>query len=198
MLLEHDSGVATSQPVSNLEATTSRRARSFFDTFPRELRDCVYDLLYQDVEVVDGLEYHARSCIVELRLVSRQFKSEYDERMPVICYNHQLGVNDTLDCELGEPIRVPRTRYAAHTTSLTINLLACDEHCWYHDGSEECHSYSMIQHHAAWIEKLLQNLPHLQSIRVTVKAKSCVRDTLNAAQFLTDRIPKISELEILR
>ena len=70
------------------------RAFVFFETLPRELRDCIYDLLYQEVEEsmgydVGDLEFHTRAIIPRLRFVSRQFKAEYDERISMNDLNQQ-------------------------------------------------------------------------------------------------------------
>lgn len=81
------------QPKALATPADHNNSRGFFTSFPRELRDAVYDLLYQDFENnVHGLQFRIRTTLPHLRLLSRQFKVEYDERPTT--KNH-LTVTDT-------------------------------------------------------------------------------------------------------
>ncbi|KAM0709424.1 hypothetical protein Q7P35_003462 [Cladosporium inversicolor] len=94
--------IGTSHPASEMRLTaTDNRTdvNSYFGKLPRELRDCIYDLLYQEIgesmgETPGDFELFTRAIIPSLRLVSRQFKAEYDERISANDLNQQLTVND--------------------------------------------------------------------------------------------------------
>jgi hypothetical protein len=66
-------------------------SKSFFDMFPREIRDSIYEHTF-DHGMTPHL-YHMRfqAPLPHLRLVSRQFKQEYDEQSPT---NTSLFVTD--------------------------------------------------------------------------------------------------------
>lgn len=75
------------------DATTTTTARIGFFSLPRELRDQVYELMYQDNkrkksystprnEPDNEITLTQRSRLPQLRLISRQFKREYDEYPP--------------------------------------------------------------------------------------------------------------------
>lgn len=66
-------------------ANTSAEGTSFFGVLPRELRDAVYDYTFehfvkQQPDTDDGVTFHFHAPVSNLRLVSRQFRAEYDER----------------------------------------------------------------------------------------------------------------------
>jgi hypothetical protein len=59
--------------------------RPFFETLPRELRDAIYDYTFEHMvthqpEIDGDVTFHFHAPISVLRLVSRQFTVEYDER----------------------------------------------------------------------------------------------------------------------
>jgi hypothetical protein len=66
----------------------SDSAHSFFSTFPREIRDQIYDLIFQEKTYpihFDESGYQAfyskiRTTVPKVRLVCSRFKIEYDER----------------------------------------------------------------------------------------------------------------------
>jgi hypothetical protein len=86
------SNMAT-QPSTSAPIPSHASISGFFDTFPRELRDQTYDLLYEELDDSSwGLEFHTYTVGEELRLVSRQFKLEYDERTSVDKRSRHLAV----------------------------------------------------------------------------------------------------------
>lgn len=94
--------------------------KSYFGTLPRELRDCVYDLLYQEIEEsvgsnVGDLQFHTRTIIPRLRFVSRQFNAEYDEWISMNDLNQQLTVTDISSC-----LQDPYLEYSIFHFPLTI------------------------------------------------------------------------------
>jgi hypothetical protein len=173
----------------------------FFKTFPRELRDAVYDLLYQEVITnVEGLRFHTRAVFVELRLVSRQFQLEYDERSAADEHNNFLTITDDDEFRLslwegGAPSGVPMycPALATRSTSLTLKLIACM-------GDHEDYPLrdADIEWHITWIESLLQSLPHLRSIRVRLDLVStlCISTVLKRAR-LVEALPKFAGLKIV-
>jgi hypothetical protein len=76
--------------------TINKEGKSFFEIAPRELRDLIYDATFHH-EVKSGAVtsiFEAR-CL-HLRLVSRQFKDEFDKRKPkhkklVVCFDADLA-----------------------------------------------------------------------------------------------------------
>ena len=116
------------QPVSDMALTATDNltdVKPYFDTLPRELRDCVYDLLYQEIEEsmgsnVGDLEFHTRAIIPRLRFVSRQFKAEYDERISKNDLIQQLTVTDTVKSLQCPHSKILCSPLSSHTTRLTI------------------------------------------------------------------------------
>jgi hypothetical protein len=161
--------IDVSQPVSAMELTATENradARPYFETLPRELRDCIYDLLYQEIEEsmgddIGGLEFHTRAIIPRLRFVSRQFKAEYDERISMNDLNQQLTVTDTVGdlldpCPLCSPI-------SSYTTTLTINMLN-EEHCFpVFPAVFKNHGFA-----TNWLDNFPRQLPNLQQLRLRV------------------------------
>lgn len=175
-------------------------AHGFFKTFPRELRDSVYDLLYQEVhENVDGLQLRIRAVCAGLRFVSRQFKLEYDERSTADGRN-QLEITDNMAFDLrrygkSEGGVVPCPALATHTTELALNLIACK-------GGEsrhyDCCADSNIRWHTNWINAFLQSLPHLREVRVRLDFvnPNCIDFVLEGSRML-QALPKLSELRVM-
>jgi hypothetical protein len=91
-------------------ANTTPETIGFF-SLPRELRDDIYDLLYLEdehkpngldkAEIIKGKKHgymvYTQTSILPARLVSRQFKSEYEER-PASGNRAQLTSNMVLEC----------------------------------------------------------------------------------------------------
>jgi hypothetical protein len=111
-------------------------AHSFFGTFPREIRDDIYDLLFQEKEHdickrTNPLhaDYYTktRTTLPKVRLVCSQMKNEYDERD-----TYHLPKNTFRVCNVREEhyceqfdIRVPTL--AVRTTVLHLDLECCGE-----------------------------------------------------------------------
>lgn len=101
------------------------RTVSFF-TLPRELRDNIYDLIYEETEGVDQsgpvtfAHWHIRATVPKARLISRKFKLEHDEASPA---NSRLQIADA-DAIVNEiTSQAPEVpRLAEHSTHLTIKL----------------------------------------------------------------------------
>lgn len=74
--------------------STGIHGKSFFEVIPRELRDAIYDLTFDHGTMSNSFEIEFRAPLPHLRLVSRQFKQEYDEQSPrdatLVISNHSL------------------------------------------------------------------------------------------------------------
>jgi hypothetical protein len=91
-------------------ASTDDETTGFF-TLPREIRDSIYDFMYLEGEqkpdglnkaqIIEGREFgsivHTRTPIPQARLVSRRFKSEYEERL-ASANRAQLTSNEMPQC----------------------------------------------------------------------------------------------------
>ena len=83
-----ESEVSAEGPSSTSEVFTpdaSVGGKSFFEVLPRELCDAVYDYTFEHVvkqqsDINDDVTFHFHAPVSNLRLVSRKFTAEYDER----------------------------------------------------------------------------------------------------------------------
>lgn len=176
----------------------------FFRKLPRELRDSVYDLLVQEVDVTDGgLHFHTRTIVPNLRLISRQFKLEYDERCARDRDNYKLAVTDKMTygrcgCELRHLYGLDNPQFPAiarHTADLTAILSVCNGRHIHAICSAGCR----LANHRRWIDSLSQYLPHLREIHVQldVSSISCLAAALAySVQYLAS-LPKVIELKII-
>jgi hypothetical protein len=193
------------QPVSQTgPAATDDRTdvKPFFETLPRELRDCIYDLLYQEVEEsmgydVGDLEFHTRAIIPRLRFVSRQFKAEYDERISMNDLNQQLTVIDSYTYL--QPSWPPReilcSPISSRTTSLTINMVN-DYYCAPFGRTASSWNPSSGTN---WLERLTQQLPNLRQLRlrVIVPIWDSPEISLRATPSFGEYFPQVNELQVL-
>ena len=193
------------QPVSDMALTATDNltdVKPYFDTLPRELRDCVYDLLYQEIEEsmgsnVGDLEFHTRAIIPRLRFVSRQFKAEYDERISKNDLIQQLTVTDTVKSLQCPHSKILCSPLSTHTTRLTINMV----------NDEDCSPAPLIVRATFlnpasgpnWLDNFKRQFPNLREIRLRV----CVptRRSSKTALSLTHRLgvafPNLTELQVL-
>jgi hypothetical protein len=191
------------QPSSLALTLLANQSHGFFESFPRELRDNVYDLLCQDVTRESGaLQYHTRTKILNLRLVSRDFKLEYDEQCSKSKHVGQLTVTDSIEtdycgCDLPASLDIKRLSYPApalQVIEMTATLSVCDGD---HDNS--CIVNCRISGHGAWIGDLIRNLPHLQSVHIQLKfpGNTCVCCGLEFDLDIFTKFPKIVELKTI-
>jgi hypothetical protein len=138
----------TIQPESDI-------THSFFGSLAREIRDMIYDLIFQErrhpisfKDCKDPLENfysETRTILPEVRLVSRRFKLEYDERdayhLPKnsfrLCQDSSLdGPPGPISNCYGSELLIPTL--AARTTVLHLDLECCRQCCRPKDGPERC------------------------------------------------------------
>jgi hypothetical protein len=118
----------------------SDSANSFFSTFPREIRDQIYDLIFQentypihfDESGHKAFYSKIRTTVSKVRLVCSRFKIEYDERD-----KHHLPKNHFRVCQVdlnhltsgphvfGFKLVVPKL--AIRTTVLHLDLKCCQD-----------------------------------------------------------------------
>lgn len=193
--------VPATPPTSTV--STSSTPGFFSDRFPRELRDEIYDRLYQELEEEVADTYNEIECrltipLVALRLVSRRFKLEYDDR----CSKNQfmshlltevLPLSD--DCMYAHCQKVDEddddeSRFfefvgpATYVASVTIVLPACG--CEPHDDLYE-HTDMWRYHckvgHSFGDERIwtltdpMQGLRHVD-IYLTIQREHCVHKVL--------------------
>ena len=99
--------------------TTDQGCKTFFELLPPEIRDQIYDAtMFQDIQR-EHLNFRFRAPFLHLRLVSRQFKNEYDRR----------SIGDTtlevsFPADFAEKMRrIYPPGLAARCTSLQLNYL---------------------------------------------------------------------------
>lgn len=101
----------------------------FFGTFPPEIRDSIYDLLYDEAETsYNGFDILAATPVVTVRLASRQFKHEYDARCFKNEYTSQLLLKRTVSSMEDSDENADHLELAAHAThatNVTATLDAC-------------------------------------------------------------------------
>ena len=130
--------VSTKGPSSILESSQSNDSAesiSFFGVLPRELRDAVYDYTFEHVVerecgTDDGVTFHFHVPVSNLRLVSRQFTAEYDERYKTLSSKKSIlsiVINSRDNCRIWYS-RCPQPAFRCRELSTTLSLF---------DGSDE-------------------------------------------------------------
>lgn len=183
--------MATAAPISGPAPTihqSSSGEHGFFETFPRELRDKIYALIYREV----GFKYRAYHRVritvplVVVRLISRQFKFEYDEQCSRSDYIKQLTILDRRN--MSDDIKsIKENPYfdegrppplAARSTNLTAILASCT--CAYRpEGWPTCIVMGVLGI-VNLVDEIAESLPHLSSKRIylTTEKDGCVEDIL--------------------
>jgi hypothetical protein len=105
----------------------SEDKHAWFSSFPREIRDKIYDLIIiEKEEAFKDAWYKMRSRVLKVRLLSKTFKDEYDERCPI---NKHLQIFEHY-CTLGAPtikFEGPVPPQATRATSLQYHLFWCND-----------------------------------------------------------------------
>jgi hypothetical protein len=193
-----DNTIPASMPGTS--ASKSKSKRSFLGSLAREIRDVIYDLLMSEEEEVDGGAFFKMCLTVpHVRLVSKQVRSEYDERCPV---DNQLQVfrrhvdNRRIYGGVG---RVPPR--AIRTTHLRIHFIWCKDCEEEPARAQLCQSQNrfaaidamaaMWAHYIAQILCYRHDLPHLKEHEVIISCSSLAcalaLQTLDAAKYLLDQ-----------
>ncbi|KAM0712143.1 hypothetical protein Q7P37_011237 [Cladosporium fusiforme] len=165
-------------------ATPNKQAKNFF-SLPRELRNEIYSMLWQekDTNLLDSNNHftcHIQTTIPALRTANRQFKTEYDARASKLCTlrleddNHYAG-----DALRKHRPRVPRL--ACKTVTLRTNLRLTDAYTI---------TIISIQDHMMALAHLASQRPCLQSIHI-----DCTVEDLKRARNAIDSLSAFTVLE---
>jgi hypothetical protein len=190
-----------SEMIPRTSITRSGKTYGFFQTlplecmtsFPQEIRDKIYDLLFQEKdEVVNGWHYKIRTILPKARLISRQLTKEYDERSPM---NNKLEVSDCVFPVFDTPcldLEVPFPSLASRATTAHINLIFCDE-----EPDSPCHE-SGHSTPGPWIINLISNMPLLEKADITASCSNfiCAMAVQSSREFWST-IPKVSRVALL-
>ena len=172
----------------------------FFETFPRELRDQIYDLLYEysDVEC-DQFIFRAASPLKALRLVSRQLKLEYEERCSSGEHPRQLLIKDAVDFRFRKHAWVEFPAIATRATGVTVVINACngDGSSQHKSNLDRCRAY-YPNYHEAWIEHLARQLSHHRWVRIylTLPQDRCAERALSYLRNVP-KPPQVVEMKLL-
>ena len=173
-------------------------AKMFFKFFalPAELRDMIYDHLWQDLEEdTDHIRFNICTTIPELRLVNRQFKSEYDERIAANAHKNTVAVTQLYDyCPYDPSKEVSLPRLAAQSTSLTINIICKDEDCGvcHRCRHKRCEHTA---HYREWVRHWLRGDLSLEACQVdlSITSRRCVPEAMANHRFITDLLEHFGE-----
>jgi hypothetical protein len=180
-----------------------------FFRVPRELRDQIYDLIFQEKEKAnEGWHYKIRTASPKARLISRRFTKEYDQR-PAINNFIEASECDLVCCgcqchSYNDPTWVPSS-LAAQTTALHINVVICQHGPERYRGSD-CrdwgpHDYmNMRQWYRPWLEDLVWNLPLLGKVTMSVSCGNlkCATELQLLSEGNWLNVPNLSHIALLR
>jgi hypothetical protein len=127
----------TTELILRTSISETDNAHSWFRSTPRESRNEIYDLIFQEKEhplvfrinSFESYYFKTRTTLPRVRLVSKSFKLEYDERD-----KHHLPKNHFRVCQVslkpsphyfGLQLRVPAL--AVRTTVLHLDLVCCQD-----------------------------------------------------------------------
>jgi hypothetical protein len=171
--------VSINAPSSTSETQTPNSnvgGRPFFGTLPRELRDAIYDYTFEHMvthqsETDDNVTFHFHAPISVLRLVSRQFTVEYDERYRSSWPDGSvLSIdNNSQNSRQSWKGAYPRlaTRCRATKTSRTL-FDGYDKH-----NFETLYSlYKKVSSHCKDLSALVTDMPHLRRVDVSFNCES--------------------------
>jgi hypothetical protein len=131
-----------------------------FFKFPRGLRDKVYDMAREEYHRrIEDAEFEFRAAIRALRLISRQFKSEYDQRSAVNTFVRVLDPNNMCTIE-----HFPRLALK----SCYLEVVEAPE---FDDGVPFCpgfgrHDEFAVEIRLAPIARLLDHLPEVKDVHI--------------------------------
>ena len=192
------------QPLASTPPALTDNNPGFFETLPRELRDQIYDSLYDSLyEELDdnlgGVRCQTYTICTEPRLVSRQFKLEYDERTSVDEQSKQLTVIIPLShfCWCKHKVVMLSRRVAAQIAHMTVIMVACDGVHTFEEFPMNCDK-GAVGCSRLYAKHLLHYLPHLRSFHFKLHKSSlpCALGLLRSLDVLIE-LPKLTELKIM-
>jgi hypothetical protein len=130
-------GANTTEPDDAIAELISRTSitepdkTGHFEKLPREIRDQIYDLLFQERDVtVRGWYYKIRTTLPKARLISRRTTREYDERPAINNYVEACECNwAEWDCQCTRDYSDERrlSTLAPRTTIVHVSMITCQE-----------------------------------------------------------------------
>jgi hypothetical protein len=115
----------------NEPASASNNDKSFFDDFPRELCDSIYDILHQHEQEVSVGQLTFRFPLTHLRHISRRLRAEYGSRAPAtsqMIISQRNGGYLHSTWSTSPPMKCPRITLlgrALHCNTLEFNANVC-------------------------------------------------------------------------
>jgi hypothetical protein len=161
-----------------------------FYSLPRELRDMVYDNLWQDVEEgTDDFRFNICTTIPKLRLVSRQFKVEYDEHNAAKDHRNEVTITQFYNpspCDVPDEGSLPNL--ATRFTSFTFNIINRDENCY---ACHKCTPHKSCEHplyYLEWVNHWLRARCPSKSLRInlSIASRRCVPEAVANHSYLSD------------
>jgi hypothetical protein len=150
-----------------------------FFSLPRELRDRIYDMAKKDHRVkIKSIIYEFRAAIPEKRLVSRQFKAEYDERSAVNTFVHIFDMFDMCAFEHFPRLAIKSCYLELAWTTEDAYAMPCDLDP---DVPDELFDVS-LRDRMRTLQRLVDRLPEIKDVHVEVWALQApkFKDTADA------------------
>lgn len=198
----HSTQTTANQAFPSATALPHGSKHGFFKTLPRELRDKVYDLLVQDVfgelgDTKDSFTYRIIAPLVALRLVSHQFKLEYDERCSRNQRMSRLLIEDCTLSLSGVANIYGVPALATRTTNMTLVLNVCTDRL--HNTWGYCYAGISPERYVRLIDHFTGQLPYLRCVHVFLMAPrdSCAHTILQKLSHSTMH-STVVELKLLR
>jgi hypothetical protein len=153
-------------------ATTGTNSKIGFFDLPRELRDEIYDLTFEHNRTAtqgrETMELSVRAPQPHLRLVNKQFTSEYDERSPS---TDNICLFITGGSPTGNLLSARGFTYAAQASAVNITLT-------FDPFDHSLHEY--VPTICFWLFDLFKDLPHVKTVNLELRfAIPLMLETIN-------------------
>jgi hypothetical protein len=163
-----DNTIPASMPGAS--ASGSENKHGFMSSFPRKIRDEIYDLIIsEEEELYRGAFFKMRSTVPHVRLISKKFQMEYDECCPV---DNQLQIFKGLDqpCYASSRLVPPR---ADCTTHLRFYFVWCGGGSDSNQVLPNVYNFVDLWHYyGGQIEAYANALPHLEKHELIISCGS--------------------------
>jgi hypothetical protein len=175
-----------------------------FDRIPQEIRDQIYDLIFQEKEMtMRGVHYTIRTTSPIMRLLNRRIKTEYDARPAINNFveasDCDLAEADCLcNCDYDEVRRLPTL--APRTTILHMNLIVCqDSPAERRKCTKIAPADAELEDHFGGSIHSIGRLSLLREVSITLSCGNltCATAVLSSHEIWT-KIPKLSRVTLLR
>jgi hypothetical protein len=159
---------------SSSELATEGDEPTGFFSLPRELRDTIYGMVWQEHKhKVNAAYYIVNAAIPNVRLISRQFRSEYDESSPADSFATVYDMYGPSNNFRGFP------RLATHSTRLELIWEVCSARFFPAHGSQfSSHYYLLcVKDRLIALMCLLCRTPSIKDVHIHLRMNTvfCVR-----------------------